>query len=170
MVAMNTRRVVVFLVGTFIVLFILVFAFLVFGLPIHDFNLWRLSKRYESIVMFHPVDTVLIERKKYLGGPWDHSSPWCTYAIGEIRQTRLTRQEILNAYKNVPEFTTGKRPTTFKIFFPDSESVPMESPIGEWFGHLRSEGDEISSTGQKYLIYVAQEKVPYLGDMRCRGW
>ncbi|GEM_PF-1532733 len=150
-----------------VVVFIMYVFSMLFGIPVHDFNLWRLENRYEKISNFHPSGTKFVKSEKYLGGPSTHGSWQCVYAVGEIRSTKLSKQEIQQAYKNVPSFGTRRYPAKFELHFSDFESMPLIMPITYWLDDLEYTAKSSTSTGLFYLIYVAQEEVPFWGDTRC---
>lgn len=167
MVATVMQRIPVYLASILIIFFIFLIAFLAFGFPLHDFNLWRLERRYAVLSQFHPSDTELVKHEKYLGGPSTHGSSQCIYAVGEIRRTKLSKADIQEAYRNVPDFGTNQLPAKFEIYFSDLKGMPLATPLGDWLYDLEDSAKAVSSSELSYLIYVAQENVPFLGDMRC---
>ena len=149
------------------VAFVLYFFSMFLGIPIHDFNLWRLEQRYKEIKEFHPAATKLVKPKKYLGGPDEHGSWACVYAVGEIRRTKLTKQDIQKAYKHVPAFGTPKYPAKFEIHFSDFTGMPLFDPLSTWLYDLEAVAKSASTSDLFYLIYTGQENIPFWGDTRC---
>ena len=133
------------------VLFVLPF----YGVPIHDLNLWLLQRDFDTQV-HHPVNSIFIEKRTYLGGPSEHGSHTCVYAVGEIRSTPLTREGIEQAYREAA-------PSSRMLFV--GEASP-ESPFAMWVNELMDIANATSTEDTLYVIYLVKS-YPSLGDLRC---
>src|SRR3989344_9575934 len=122
---------IIFVVSGFLYVVMIVF----YGIPLHDLNLWILEQRYETIHAFHPQNSILLEKKKYLGGPDDHGSQQCNYVVGEIRSSNLTKEEIKFSYsgRSVPSMSGLNRIPVEILFFDTETSWQMEYPWGTWW-------------------------------------
>lgn len=135
-----------FLIGSLIWIF--------YGAPIHDWRLWMLKQAFSHANIHHPVESVWLGRRDYLG-PSPYGSR-CVYATGEVRSTTLEKKDILNAYQNT---NVGKLP--LNIYFIDESELPYEVPFGDWRNGLRD--INIDTT---YIVYIVT-KHHFLGDLRC---
>lgn len=150
--------------GVFLVLFLgILFVWAYHGVPIHDFNLWRLEKSFAYTTIRHPSDSVLLEKKVYLGGPDTHGSGRCVYAVGEMRASILAEGDIRRTYQDVSVKFGNKLRLPLKVFFADGKDWPQESPFVDWQDELWNmpQGESVL-----YVVYVST-KYPFLGDWRC---
>ncbi|MBI4599682.1 hypothetical protein HY732_02050 [Candidatus Uhrbacteria bacterium] len=137
-----------------IILFGTLLYFFIFGVPIHDMNLWMLKRAYSRVE--HPAESKVLADAVYLGGPATHGSWRCTYVVGEVRTSLLSKQEIQDAY-------SFSAPLPLAILFFDDE-WPGELPWFTWESEFKI-FKERSDT--PYLVYSAKKDIPFLGDMRC---
>lgn len=126
-----------------------------YGVPIHDLNLWLLQKDFSTHV-HHPDRSIFIEKKTYLGGPSEHGSHTCVYAVGEIRSAPLTREAVEQAYREAAPSS--------RVLFTDDES--LEQPLDTWRDELVSVAEAASTTDTLYVTYL-MKSYPFLGDLRC---
>ena len=143
------------------------FFFLSRGIPLHDFRLWMLEKNFKAVVSYHPPESILLQKKTYLGGPSEHGSGTCDFFVGELRSSRLPKEKVRQAYDggSIKSFNNfGRIP--LKILFFDEGRWTMNSPLGdwwdEWYRHLSTATAQTS-----YFVFASQEGYPYLGDYRC---
>lgn len=134
---------------------VLFFVLPFYGVPIHDFNLWMLQKDFNAHVR-HPDSSIFIEKKTHLGGPSEHGSHTCVYAVGEIRSAPLTREAIEQAYRKVA-------PSSQMLFMEDES---LESPLDMWGDELMDIAGATSTTDTLYVTYL-MKTYPFLGDLRC---
>ena len=138
------------------------FILFIFGNPIHDLNTWILEKNFYVKNISHPVDSVLLEKKVYLGGISTHGDPWCVYAVGEVRSSSLSKPEITDFYRDITvNLWTEKVPV--RVLFGDDHE-PYGLPYAHWQDELRG-----ASTAEttKYVIYAGTEWPILLFDHRC---
>jgi len=154
---------IIFVVSGFLYVVMIVF----YGIPLHDLNLWILGQRYENIHAYHPQNSVLLEKKKYLGGPDDHGSQQCNYVVGEIRSSNLTKEAIQFAYSghSIKSLSGFNKIPLEILFFDTGFSWRMEYPWTIWWDELDDRYKNTTST--LYLVYVAVKGYPFLGDYRC---
>ena len=145
----------------------LLFFFLSRGIPLHDFRLWMLEKNFKAAASYHPPESILLQKKTYLGGPDEHGSRICDFFVGELRSSPLSKEKIRRAYNgsSIRSFSNlGRIP--LKVLFFDEERWAMNSPLGDWWDEWY--GNLSTSTAQTtYFVFVSQEGYPYLGDYRC---
>lgn len=155
----------VFLCGivSFIFLFGTLFFWIAHGEPIHDINTWWLEKNFYADEITHPSSSVLLEKKKYLGGPSMHGDNRCIYAVGEARIAPLTIDEIKLAYQNTSVSFWGNR-LSLKILFTDEFDGPYEMPFINWQDELRTLPQ---SDNTAYVVYVTEQRRILLSDWRC---
>ena len=145
----------------------LLFFFLSRGIPLHDFRLWMLEKNFHAAASYHPPESVLLQKKTYLGGPDEHGSETCNFFVGELRSSPLSKEELRQAYNgsSIRSFSNLSR-IPLKILFFDQERWTMDSPLGDWWDEWY--GNLSTSTAQTpYFVFASQEGYPYLGDYRC---
>jgi hypothetical protein len=131
------------------------FVWIFYGAPIHDINLWTLEKQFARASINHPIESVLLGRRNYLG-PSPYGSR-CVYAIGEVRHAALDKDKIRRGYQAVV------RNLPLQIYFTDESELPYEIPFGEWQNGLE---DILQATSTTYIVYIAR-KHHFLGDWRC---
>ena len=153
------------IIGLFVILF-LIFLMMAIGVPIHDFNLWRIEKNFNAVVTHHPSDSVLIENKKYLGGPDSHGSQSCNYAVGEVRSSSKSKEEIFQTYKNLYIFPVeGLKLIHIKVLFTSDPQWAATWPLSTWWDELHEEKKSTSKVA--YFVYAMHEGYPFWGDSRC---
>ena len=144
------------LIGISVLLIVWAFVWMLFGVPIHDLRNWMLEQRFTHANIQHPPNSIFLARRSFLGGPSEHGSAQCVYATGEVRRTTLSKNEIIDAYKNKK---IGRFP--LKVYFTDESELPYEVPFSEWQGGLENVG-----TSSVYIVYASVITF-FLGDLRC---
>jgi hypothetical protein len=130
-----------------------------FGIPIHDVRLWMLENNFKTTALqYHPRESMLIEKKKYLGGPQEHGSLVCDIYVGELRAAPLSKEKIRAAYRS------GEK--SFEILFPDEGGWTMESPLGDWWDEWH-DSSILATSSTVYFVFIARKNYPDLGDFRC---
>lgn len=160
MVVIGRKHICIVALTVLAVFVILCLWLLALGMPLHDFNLVRLQQRYENIA--HPAGTVSLRKMTYLGGPDEHGSQTCVYAVGELRRSSIPRDVVKMAYEKSAGINRGNVP--LQIFFAHTGPLLLTSPLYDWLIELEEAKD--ASAGTVYLVYDAQE-VPFWGDYRC---
>lgn len=147
---------------------ILFWYFLVVGIPLHDFRLWRLERNFRKVAQYHPQESVLLQRKTYLGGPDEHGSWQCDFFVGELRTAPLSEEKIWQTYENrsIRSISYLGR-TPLKVLFFSEKPWAMNSPLGDWWDEWYLGGIATSTVGTVYVVYASQEGYHFLGDMRC---
>ena len=137
------------------------------GMLLHNLMLWGLERNFQVVASYHPRESILIEKKTYLGGPSEHGSLVCDFFVGELRSSWLPKEKVRQAYDggSIKSFNNfGRIP--LKVLFFDEGRWTMNSPLGdwwdEWYGHL-----SIATAQTSYFVFASQEGYPYLGDYRC---
>lgn len=137
--------------------------FLTRGVPIHDFRLWRFERNFQAAASYHPPESILLQKKMYLGGPYTHGSGTCDFFVGELRSSPFPKEKIRQAYDG-HSIKSGQIP--LKVLFFDEERWTMDSPLGdwwdEWYRNIPAAADQTV-----YFVFASQEGYPYLGDHRC---
>lgn len=142
--------------------------FLVWGVPIHDFRLWMLERNFKRAALYHPPESIFLEKKKYLGGPHDHGSLQCDFFVGEFRSAPLSRESIRQAYQDhFIRSISGLGWTPLNVLFFDERVWTMDSPLGDWWDEWYLGGIATTTPGTAYFVFASQEGYPFLGDMRC---
>jgi hypothetical protein len=143
------------------------FFFLFRGVPLHDFRLWSLERNFRAAALYHPTESMLLGKKTYLGGPYEHGSLRCDFFVGELRSSPLSKDKIRQAYNggSIESFdNTG--PVPLNVLFFDEERWTMNSPLGDWWDEWY--GSVSTATVQTvYFVFASQEGYPFLGDLRC---
>jgi len=137
-------------------------------MPVHNFDLWRLGRNFQSIDSYHPVDSRLLLKNKYVGGLYPEGSYSCNYFVGEFRSAAQSREEIIRAYGGhfVDSFDgTGRIPV--EIRFLDDQGFFDHHPWYEWQKKLRQSPDLSTAQGSVYLVFASQIGYPPYGDIRC---
>ncbi|MFY9462566.1 MAG: hypothetical protein WAP52_00060, partial [Candidatus Sungiibacteriota bacterium] len=142
--------------------------FLVYGVPIHNFRLWRLERNFREVASYHPSESRLIEREKYLGGPSEHGSLQCDFFVGEFRTAPLSKESIRQAYEghSIRSINHMSR-IPLKVLFFDEGVWTMDSPLGGWWDEWYLGGRATTTRGTAYFVFASQEGYPFLGDRRC---
>ena len=146
----------------------LLLLFVTWRMPFNDLRLWRLERSFQAASYFHPHSSFLLDKKKYLGGPYNHGSFQCDFFVGELRSAPLSQGDVQSAYEDRSvAFLGSTRSIPLKIlFFEKNEPWPMYLPLSDWWDEWYvSPLNATSST--VYLIYMSQEGRPYVGDFRC---
>lgn len=148
---------------------VLVVIFLYQGLPInpiHDFNHWMFDRHYRAALLPHPNDSMLLAYKSYFGGPDDHGSGTCIYAVGEFRSSSLTKAELKQRYATSSVLSVyGFKKIPVRVLFPNEPGTrPLNYPLGDWWPDFSEQAKTATTT--IYLVY-AEEKQPFWGDLRC---
>ena len=145
----------------------LLFFLLSRGIPLHDFRLWMLEGNFKAAASYHPPESMLLQKKTYLGGPSDHGSGTCDFFVGELRSAPLPKEKIRQAYDggSIKSFNNLDR-VPLKILFFNEGRWTINSPLGdwwdEWYGNLST-----TTSQTAYFVFASQEGYPYLGDYRC---
>ena len=142
--------------------------FLAYGVPIHDFRLWRLERNFRKAGQYHPPESVLLEKKKYLGGPHEHGSLRCDFFVGELRSAPMPKESIRHAYRDhsIRSINYIGR-TPLKVLFFDERVWPLDSPLGDWWDEWYLGGTATTTSGTVYFVFASQEGYRFLGDLRC---
>lgn len=146
---------------------LLLFYFLVRGVPIHDLRLWILGRNFREVALYHPPESKLLHKKKYLGGPHEHGFLRCDFFVGELRSSSLSKEKIRQAYdgRSIKSINHLGR-TPLKALFFDEERWTMDSPLGDWWDEWYH-SPLIATSGTVYFVFASQEWYPFLGDLRC---
>lgn len=129
----------------------------------HDINIWLLERNFYAKKIMHPNGSVLLEKKKYLGGKSTHGDSWCVYAAGEMRIAHLSKEDIRKAYHGV---TVGfwKELLPIKVLFADEYEGSQTLPYVNWQDELYRMS---SSDDTRYVVYVGTERLILFFDLRC---
>jgi hypothetical protein len=93
----------------------------------------------------HPANSQFVEKHKFFGSRYTDISE-CTFAVGEIRSTSLSRDEVLHAY-NMPMHI---------VIIEESTSMPLDNPADAWIAQfLNAEKSKTDTT--YYLIYLYEK-------------
>src|SRR3989344_2956224 len=150
-------------VAVTVVFFALVFLLIVYGEPIHDINLWLLQKKFYTAKISHPSDSVLVEKKTYLGGPSLHGDSRCIYAVGEVRTAPLSKANIRSEY-SAESIYFGKKTLQLRLLFADEYEGPYTMPYVDWQDELR---ETQVSEDTLYVVYVSTGRPVFFYDGRC---
>ena len=137
------------------------------GILLHTLMLWGLERNFQVVASYHPRESILIEKKTYLGGPSEHGSLVCDFFVGELRSSPLSKEKVRQAYNgsSIRSFSNLSR-IPLKVLFFDEERWTMNSPLGDWWDEWY--GNLSTSTAQTpYLVFASQEGYHFLGDQRC---
>lgn len=150
-------------IAVFVLFFGALFFWFAYGEPIHDINIWWLEKNFYAAEITHPNNSVLLEKKKHLGGPSLHGDNRCVYAVGEVRMAPLTLDEIKLAYRAIYVSLWGNR-LPLKVLFANEFDGPYEMPFVNWQEELRALPPSDNTT---YIVYVTDQRRILLSDWRC---
>lgn len=153
-----------FTFGVFIItstsLFFLLFWLFYATMPFHDLYLSRMDYALQSIE--HPHGSKRLEQDIFFGSRYTDISE-CTYAVGQIYSAPLSREEIVQAYKNAPAGSFG--PAHIEII-EKGVSLPLDNPADAWIAEFLSK-QSVDASDTYYLVYLYQPRQSALGDMRC---
>lgn len=148
--------------GILIALISILSFWIVHGEPIHDINVWYMEKSFYTQHIKHPSNSILLGKKKYLGGPSMHGDSRCVYAVGETRSAPLSKEEIKRAYLDQSiGFWTRRLP--LNVLFVDEYNGPRELPFVMWQDEL----PYIFASTTLYVVYVSGQRDIILYDLRC---
>lgn len=143
------------------------FFWLIVGEPVHDVNAWVLEKGFYASSISHSDDSVLLERKKYLGGPSLHGGNRCIYAVGETRSAQLSKEEIKKTYKDKTIWYWNKK-IPLQIIFLDEFDGDYTMPYANWQDDLIILSRQPEKTaGTLYTVFASVERRIILFDYRC---
>lgn len=146
-----------------VVLLGVLFFWFAHGEPIHDSNVWLLERNFYAKEIMHPNGSVLLEKKKYLGGKSTHGDPWCVYAVGEMRSAPLSKEDIIETYRGiVVGFWKERLP--LKVLFADEYEGPQVMPYVNWQDELYGMPPSVNT---RYVVYVGTERPILFIDLRC---
>lgn len=145
-----------------VLVFCLLFFWVVHGEPVHDINVWYLEKSFYAQRIEHPSGSILLEKKKYLGGPSLHGDSRCVYAVGEVRSATLSKEEIKQAYADQSVGFWARR-LPLKVLFADEYDGPYELPFVTWQDELA----HVSASTTPYVVYASTQRDITLYDSRC---
>ncbi len=149
--------------ATLVVVLGVLFFWFAHGEPIHDGNVWLLERNFYAKEVSHPNSSVLLEKKKYLGGKSTHGDPWCVYAVGEMRSAPLSKEDIRETYQGiVVGFWKERLP--LQVLFADEYDGPQVMPYVNWQDELRGMP---ASEHTVYVVYASTERPILLIDLRC---
>ena len=155
------------LIGFFGTLALIIVGLFFATIPWHNFTLWRMEHSLASSIQ-HPLDSHFVERKKFFGTRYTDTEE-CTYAVGEIRATELSRKELLDEYKNrstgIFSFTPAE-PIHVAIV-EDDTPLPLDNPADAWIHDFLPNIDQNKKNTIYYLVYLYKEGKAWLGDIRC---
>jgi hypothetical protein len=153
-----------FTLGVFITtstsLFFLLFWLFFATMPFHDLYLSRMNRALQSIE--HPHGSKELEQHVFFGSRYTDISE-CTYAVGQIRSSPLTRDEITRAYENARAGIFG--PVHVEII-EKGTSLPLDNPADAWIAEFLSKMPDNAALTY-YLVYVYRPGQSWLGDIRC---
>ncbi len=131
-------------------------AFLIFGrMPVNQFHLWKLERDFYHDNSIHLQGSLLLQKKTYVGGPYDHGSQRCGVFVGELRSVPLSKEKIRQAYAG-----------HFKVLFFDEKRWTMNSPLGDWWDEWY-QTPLLATSSTVFFVFVSQEDYPSWGDIRC---
>lgn len=133
------------------------------GVPIHNWKLHKLEKRFDIIE--HSKESWLIERVSEVGlfGNSNH----CDYAIGEFRQSSLTKREIKEYYQDKRIESLVQGPIPLEIYF--SDEIDLDYFInGPFLDRLELWATTTKSlNSNQYLVSFIDPMNPATADYRC---
>ena len=138
---------------------------LMYGNPIHDFHAWRLKQNFYAKNIEHPADSMLIEKKFYLGGISVHGGDVCAYAVGEWRTSTISKQEIIDTYNSI-EVSLGAEKIPVKVMFAGEYDSPNILPDEYWQDYLRG---TVTDERVHYIMYVSAKRPIVWFDFRCNA-
>ncbi|MBI3442954.1 MAG: hypothetical protein HY007_04255 [Candidatus Sungbacteria bacterium] len=137
-------------------------------MPIHQFNLWRLERNFQTIAPAHPPGSKLLLKRKDFGGLFSAASHSCDYFIGELRSTPRSKEDVRKAYNglSIDSFDHTKH-IPVEVHFFDEEEFFTDFPWYEWQAELRRSFDVSAARDNLYLIFASQSGYSPYGDLRC---
>lgn len=147
---------------------LIIYSFL-YGEPIHDVNAWVLQISFNAKDISHPSNSILLEKKEYLGGQSLHGGHRCIYAVGETRSAELSKKEIKKAYSADTIWYWNKK-IPLQIIFPDEFDGDYTMPYANWQDDLRNLSalyETEKDTTVFYIVFASVEKQIILFDYRC---
>lgn len=158
-----TAKIFLYGMAVFVCLFGVLFFWFAHGEPIHDINVWRLERSFYAKGIPHPSDSVLMEKKKYLGGPSMHGDNRCVYAVGEMRTAPLSKEDIRKTYQGVT-VNFWKELLPLKVLFADEYEGLQTLPYVNWQDELYGMP---FSDDTRYVVYVGTQRPILFFDLRC---
>ncbi len=155
-----------------LIVFILILGFLIlitWKIPIHNFNLWRLSKNFELVSVLHPLSSKKLLKFSDFGN-FGESGGQCGYIVGEFRVSQLNKEEIINHFndKNLTILSFKENKTIpIEIYFLDDD-IFRYYPWSKWLLYLyQKKGLSSQSSSIVYLAIVQSYNHLADGDIRC---
>ncbi len=137
-------------------------------MPIHQFNLWKLERNFQTIAVAHPPDSKLLLKRKSFGGLFSAASHSCDYFVGEFRSTTYSKESIRQAYKGFSIYSSDRTERIpAEVHFFDEEEFFTDFPWYEWLAELRKSFNVSATKDNLYLVFVSQTGYPPYGDIRC---
>ena len=142
---------------------VLILLALVWKIPLNNIRLERIERNLHILAPYHPSDSKLISKKKFVGAPYSDTSS-CEYAVGEFRSSVFPRESIRNAYAGViiPSFQRRVR-IPVQVRFADEGF--LDDP---WYAWRDEVVEGIAKKEQVYSLYVPHTQyISPFGDFRC---
>lgn len=140
-----------------------VLAFLLFGrTPVNQLHLWQLERDFYHNNSIHPRESFLLQKRTYVGGPYDHGSQRCGVFVGELRAAPLNKEQVRRAYEG-RSIKSGEIP--LQMLFLDAQ-WPMYLPLTVWQDEWR-ENALLKTSSTLFFVFASQEEYPSWGDIRC---
>ena len=135
--------------------------------PLHTLSLWRMERAVASSIQ-HPAETSLVERFSFLGSRYIDDAE-CTYAVGEIRSTNLSIQELLSRYENntVSIFGFTRRMPVYVLIIDEETLTPIGEPTRDWIDDFVERFNTNEADIIYYLVYLYEPGRSDIGDYRC---
>lgn len=136
-------------------------------IPLHEYRLRTLQKHLHAVIdAAHPINSRPLSKLAYVGN--FGNSNHCDYIAGQFRASKLSREEIQNAYADMltPSFSSDSNaPLPVEVYFADDEVFEL-SPWSSWYEEhlpmlLVDEKEKV------YLVFAASELHSHFGDLRC---
>ena len=154
-----------FIVFCLIILFAVV---TMWKMPIHQFNLWRLEKNFQTIVAAHHQDSKLLLKRSDFGGLFSAASHSCDYFVGEFRSTARSKEDVRKAYRGLSiDSSDHTKRIPVEVHFFDEEEFFTDFPWYEWLAELYKSFNVSATKDNLYVIFASQTGYPPYGDFRC---
>lgn len=152
--------------GIFAILIIIFLILITWQIPIHNANLRQLNKNFESSISLHPlVSKKLLQFSDF--GNFGESGGQCGYIVGEFRISPLTKEEIINHYKNsvIDSFKQGEV-IPLEVYFLDDSNF-AHYPLSKLASNLYQKTRLPVQSPLIYLITASSYNHLADGDIRC---
>lgn len=137
--------------------------------PIHQFNLWKLRKDFQTLVPSHLANSVPVLTFKRFGGLFNSAAYSCDYFVGEFRISTSSKEDTRQYYRNLSAtIPHGARRLSIHVRFADEREFWIYYPWSELYSELLHLLQKFPSEQDGlYVVFTPKTVQPPYADFRC---